>query len=388
MGKTLKIGLPIFIVAINMRAGLIMIGPLIPILHKEYGTSIFVESLLASAPLICFSITAWFMNNVIKKYQTNKIIFFAVSLLTSSLILRTVYGLTSLLIFSITLGIAVAILNYMLPVWVRENVKSEVGLMTGTYAAIMGICSSISLAITVPLSNINSNFSWRMAMIPWFVIGLIATFFWYGFRNKRTDHVDTGEKVDILKSTVIKNSDAWALTIFFGCLNMIHYASAAWLPTVLISKGFDLKNSGYVVSIATLIGAMLGLAAPHYATRMKDFRLILMTFSSLLILAYLGIILDKGNRLIIWVILGNIGIYVTFAFALFLIVFKTEINHHTKILSLMTQSVGYLMATMSPLIFGAIFSSTNNWQNSLAFLVALAVLQVVISNKVGKDTKI
>jgi len=79
---------------------------------------------------------------------------------------------------------------------------------------------------------------------------------------------------------------------------------------------------------------------------------------------------------------------VTFAFALFLIVFKTEINHHTKVLSLMAQGIGYLFATLSPIIFGYIFDVTNNWARSLIFLVSLAVIQVLISLRVGKDTKI
>ena len=387
MFKTLKIGLPIFIVAVNMRAGLILIGPLIPILHKEYGTSVLQESILASAPLICFSLTAFFMNSVIKKFPTNTIITFAITLLTSSLFLRTTFGIASLLIFSVTLGISVAVLNYMLPVWVRENVKENIGLMTGTYAAIMGICSAISLAITVPLSNLTS-LTWRMSMAPWFIIGLIATVYWWTRKRVPNHTTQDDSQEDIWKSKVIKNGDAWALTLFFGCLNMIHYASAAWLPTVLISKGYELANSGYLVSIATLIGAMLGLAVPHYATRMKDFRAVLVLFSMLLVISYLGITLDSGSRLIIWVIFGNIGIYVTFAFALFLIVFKTEINHHTKVLSLMAQGIGYLFATLSPIIFGYIFDVTNNWARSLIFLVSLAVIQVLISLRVGKDTKI
>ena len=121
MKNTLRAGLPIFAISSNMRAGLILIGPLLPIIKAEYGISVFQESILAAAPLLCFSLSAIFMGAINKFGNTNRIISYAVTLLTLSLFLRTTFGVASLLIFSITLGIAVAILNFMLPVWVKEN---------------------------------------------------------------------------------------------------------------------------------------------------------------------------------------------------------------------------------------------------------------------------
>ncbi len=387
MSKPLVKGLPIFAVAMNMRAGLILIGRLLPILQKQYHISTFMESVLASAPLICFSLTALFVGNLVRKRSTNQIITYAVTLLTLSLICRTLFGITSFLIFSITLGICVAILNYMLPVWVRENNEGGVGLITGTYAAIMATCSAISLAITVPLANATS-WGWRLALIPWFVIGFFTTLWWWGKGNKNNQVADATAAPTLKQSGIARNLDAWALTIFFGLLNMIHYASATWLPTVLISKGFAIANSGFVVAIATLTGALLSQLVPHYASRGKDFRAVLVGFSLILALAYLGISIDKGARLIIWVILANIGVYVTFSLALFLVVHKSSSADNTKLLSLMAQCVGYLMATTSPLIFGGIYSASHHWSNSVIYLVVLALIQVLISLRLGKDRKI
>ena len=41
MKNTLRAGLPIFAISSNMRAGLILIGPLLPIIKAEYGISVF-----------------------------------------------------------------------------------------------------------------------------------------------------------------------------------------------------------------------------------------------------------------------------------------------------------------------------------------------------------
>jgi CP family cyanate transporter-like MFS transporter len=51
---------------------------------------------------------------------------------------------------------------------------------------------------------------------------------------------------------------------------MIHYASATWLPTILLTKGFDLVDAGLLVAAATLIASLLSLAVPHFAAKRKD----------------------------------------------------------------------------------------------------------------------
>ena len=214
MNTALRRSLPIFLVAINMRAGLILIGPLLPILKEEYNLSVFSESILASTPLLLFSVSAIFMRRVNLLGSTNRIIFLAISLLTLSLILRVAFGVVSLLIFSISLGISVAILNYMLPVWVKENNNDNMGLVTGAYAAIMGICASISLAITAPLASLTS-LSWRLSMLPWIVIGIITIIYWrLKMPKSKTPVAVLDNNTSFWKNPLFKSKTAWSITLF------------------------------------------------------------------------------------------------------------------------------------------------------------------------------
>lgn len=387
MSTTLRRSLPIFLVAVNMRAGLILIGPLLPILKEEYNLSILSESLLASGPLLLFSLSAIFMRRVNRLGNTNQIIFLAVSVLTLSLILRITGGVIPLFIFSITLGISVAILNYMLPVWVKENNKDNTGLVTGIYAAIMGTCASISLAITAPLAAATS-LSWRLSMFPWIAIGIISLMYWWVKMPKSKIPAVIESEGSFWSNPLFKNKTAWAITLFFGFLNMIHYASATWLPTILLSKDFTLNQASATVAVATLVGSLLSLAVPHYASRSNDLRAVLMLFSLMLALSYLAISMDTGWRLVLWVITANIGVYVTFSLALFLVIFRGADAEKTKFLSIMMQSIGYLLATTSPLILGFIFGATDDWNTSLLFLVGLSILQVGIATTAGRREKI
>jgi CP family cyanate transporter-like MFS transporter len=169
---------------------------------------------------------------------------------------------------------------------------------------------------------------------------------------------------------------------------MIHYASATWLPTILLTKGFTLVDAGILVAVATLVGSLLSLAVPHFAAKRKDFRLVLIVFSIFLAGSYFAISVDTGMSLWIWVILGNIGVYVTFSIALFLVVFRAADAAKTKSLSIMMQSVGYVMATASPIVLGRLFDLTGNWDRALYFIIALAAIQVVVAIKAGSNEKV
>jgi len=387
MKNTFKQGLPIFAISSNMRAGLILIGSLLPILKAEYGISVFTESILAATPLLCFSLSAILMRSISRLGNTNRIISYAITVLTLSLFLRTTFNIASILIFSISLGISVAVLNYMLPVWVKENNTGNAGLLTGIYATVMGSCAAISLAITAPLAGLTS-YSWRLAMLPWFIIGaLTAAWWWIKIPSSSTTEVVESTE-SFWANPLFKSRAAWSITLFFGLLNMIHYASATWLPTILLTKGFTLNRAGVLVALATLIGSLLSLAVPHYASKQKDFRLVLVIFSIFLAVSYFAISVDSGARLWLWVILGNIGVYVTFSTALFLVVFRAADATKTKSLSIMMQSVGYIMATVSPIALGRLFDITGNWNRALYFIIVLAALQVIVALKAGSREKI
>lgn len=387
MKSTLKIGLPIFLAAVNMRAGLVVINPLLPILKDEYHLSTFVQSLFSAIPLICFASTAIIMRYINRLGDTNRVITVALGVLAFSLFMRATFGIPTLLLFSISMGIAIATLNYMLPVWLKENGGNKSGLLTGTYVAIMGTCVSISLAIAVPLAHATS-IGWRLSMVPWIITGTLAAIWWF-IKMPHKSHNDNYQAAPhFFANPLLKNKSAWAITLFFGLISMVFYATSTWGPTILVSKGFTLTHSAWIVSISNLIGSVLGIFIPHYVSKKSDMRAALVFLSALIALSFLGVGLDHGNRIIIWMILANIGMAICFPLSLLLAVLRGSDPVQTRLLSIMMQSVGYLMAAVSPTIMGAIFDTSSSWPVALMFVVVLGVLQALISWEVGKSKKI
>jgi CP family cyanate transporter-like MFS transporter len=54
----------------------------------------------------------------------------------------------------------------------------------------------------------------------------------------------------------------------------------------------------------------------------------------------------------------------------------------------MSQSVGYFLAAIAPLLMGVIFEITLNWNVTLIFIVVLGVIQLLSGFVAGKPGKI
>ena len=118
-------GFPIFLASLNMRAGLVLIGPIIPILKSYYGLSNAALALLAGIPIACFAGTSILMKHVAKLGSSNRIIRFALTSLTIALISRAFSGLVGLFIFTLLMGVSIAVMNYEIPAWVKSHAQSD-----------------------------------------------------------------------------------------------------------------------------------------------------------------------------------------------------------------------------------------------------------------------
>jgi len=379
-------GLPIFITAINMRAGLVIMSPLYPILKVQYNLSSFQLSFLTSLSVLCFAGSGLIMPLVAKIGGTNRVITFSLAMLSAAILFRTVGNVSMLFIASLAVGIAIAILNFSLPVWVKENAPDHSGLLTGIYITIMGIFAALSIAVAVPLAEATS-WGWRFAMIPWLLIAVASTIWWLSKNAK-----SSAEKIQTVHSVfhkeLFKMPGAWSITLFFGFQSMLFYGTATWLPTIFVSKGYSLFHAGLVVSITGLFGSLIGVAVPHYASRLKNIQLLLVLLGALIAVSFVGMIFDSGWRLVLWLLAVNIGLATTFPLSLMLTVTRSYEASETRSLSIMAQSVGYLMAAISPGIVGAIFDSTNNWGSALIFPAVLGSLLGLVGYFAGKSEKI
>jgi CP family cyanate transporter-like MFS transporter len=384
--EAIRKGLPIFITAINMRAGLTIMSPLYPILKEQYHLSSFHLSFLTSLSVLCFAGSALLMPLVGRIGGTNKVIAWTLTVLSAAIFLRAVGNVPMLFISSVTVGIAIAVLNFSLPVWVKENAPDHSGLLTGIYITIMGTFAALSVAVAVPLAQATS-WGWRLSMVPWLVIGAISSAWWLIriSKSKESGHMEVSSK---FHTSLFKKPGAWHIAIFFGLQSMLFYGTATWLPTILVSKGYSLSHAGVVVSVTGFLGSLIGIAAPHYASKLKNIQILLLLLGLMISISFTAIIFDSGWRLVIWLLISNIGLSITFPLSLLLTVTRSVEAGEVRSLSIMAQSIGYLMAAFAPGIVGAIFDATLSWSTALLVPVILGLFLGGIGYFAGKPEKI
>jgi CP family cyanate transporter-like MFS transporter len=378
--------LPIFITAINMRTGITILGPLIPILKEQYHLSSFLLSFLTSLSILAFAGSAFLMPLVAKIGGTNRVIAAALIVLTASIFIRAVGNVLLLFFASLTLGIAIAVLNFSLPVWVKENVPKHSGLITGIYITIMGIFANIAVAVAVPLAHATS-WGWRLSMVPWIVLGTISSIWWV-LRNSKISsdsHLPVATK---FHKELLHKPAAWSIALFFGFQAMMGYGSSTWLPTILVSKEFTLSNASLWLSIAGFSGSVVGIGAPYFASKLRDFRILLSVIAIILTLSFTAMIFDHGWHLIIWILISNFAFSFAFPLSLVLTVTRSVEAAETRSLSIMAQSIGYTLAALAPGAVGGIFDISHSWNTALLFVIGIGIVLIGIGYFAGSPEKI
>ena len=384
--QVIQAGLPLFIAAINMRAGLTIMGPLYPILKLQYHLSAFQLSFLTSLTVVCFAGSAVLMPLVAKIGGTNRVITVMLSALSFAMLLRTVGNLALLFISAAAIGVAIAVLNFTLPVWVKENTPGHSGLMTGIYTTVMGTFGSLAIAFAVPLAGLTA-WGWRFSMVPWLAISVISSLWWIS-RVRLVKETSKMQALPKFHRRVFRKGGAWSIAFYFGLQCLVYYGSASWLPTILVTKGFTLRDAGLVVAITGIIGSAIGILTPHYISKSKYLRSILIILGLVIAACFFAVIVGTGVWLIVWLAIANICLSTTFSMSLLLSVLRSADSSETRSLSIMSQSMGYVMAAFAPGLVGGIFDITSSWNSALLVPVIAALLLGATGFFAGKSEKI
>jgi len=369
-----------------MRAGLTIMNPLIPTFEHQYHLNSFASSFLSSLSILCFAGAGLLMSLVAKIGGTERIIAFSLSVVTLAIFLRTIGNLPVIFFTSLLIGLAIAVLNFSLPVWVKENDAEHSGLLTGVYITVMGIFASAAIAVAVPLSHLTS-WGWRFSMVPLILFSSMSSIWWL-LKVRSTER--PGKKIDLPKFhlSTFRNFGAWSIGLFFGIQSLIYYSTATWFPTILISKGFTSNNAGFAVAATGLIGALVGILAPHYASKLPNIRGLLVALSFMLAISFIGLIVDTGWHLVIWLVVASIALSITFPLSLMLAVTRGVGPGETRSLSIMSQSVGYALAFFGPGLVGATFDASKNWNVALVVPLLFSLILALIGYFAGKPEKI
>jgi CP family cyanate transporter-like MFS transporter len=178
---------------------------------------------------------------------------------------------------------------------------------------------------------------------------------------------------------------AWQVTLFFALQSGGFYATLAWLPSIYESHGASQSRAGLLLSLTMVVGLITALTVPGLAGRTADQRPLVIGCCALTAAGLVGVLLAPMSAPYAWTVLLGLGQNGAFPLALMLIVTRAGNVSHTEALSTMTQSVGYMLGALAPLMVGAIHGATGSWTPSLILLLALVVPELVIGLAAARD---
>lgn len=168
---------------------------------------------------------------------------------------------------------------------------------------------------------------------------------------------------------------AWAVTFYMGLQSLIPYTLFAWLPAILVDKGFGETEAGWLLTIYQFGLLPTTFIAPLIAYRFSDQRALGVSSGLMFAAGLLGVLLTPVHWLIIpFLILTGIGAGTTFSLAMMFFVLRSNSVEQSAQLSGMAQSVGYVLAATGPLLLGMLAEFTGSWSPSMMVLIAVSFM--------------
>lgn len=362
----------ILFVSFNMRSPITGLSPLLDLIRGDFPISNTMAGFLTTIPLLAFALLSPFVAKLAGSYGMEKIIFFSLIVLVIGGWLRPFGGLTLLILGTFLTGLAIAVVNVILPGLIKREFPHRIGIMTSIYSICTNVFAALASAVSLPLA-MNGGLGWKGSILTWTVLGTAALLFWTTqLRHNRVARL--AKRTQQAGESVWRSPLAWKITFFMGMQSLIFYVSIAWLPDILQQQGLTRLQAGYMLSLMQFSMLPFNFLVPILAARLATQRLLVLVTVALYLLGLAGLIFGGGHIVLVAICLILVGIAGAASFSLSMMFFnlRTRTPEQATEVSGMAQSIGYLLAACGPTLFGILHDVSNSWTIPLLLLVVAA----------------
>jgi len=377
----------ILVVAFNLRLSLAGVGPLIHDIQQTFSMSNASLGLLTTLPLLLFGCFSLASSRLILRVGLRRTLLWAMLVLSVGIVVRVVHVEAALFVGSALIGLAIALGNVSLPALTKRCFPEQSGKITGAYSATMSIGAALGAGLSIPISH-NFGLGWQYTLGLAGIFSIIALLICAWKLQVDDKKAATSSNTIGKVKSLWRNALAWQVAIFMGCQSFTFYVILAWLPSVLIDRGFTPAYSGWMLAIVQLTGIAGALLVPMLAGRKNSQRTIVVTLCILEAAALVGILVAT-NGMVLW-LCGLIGFVLggTFSLSLMFLVLRADTSFIASKLSGFAQAIGYTIAAAGPFLFGYIHDITFNWDASLVMLLVILIIKFIAGLGAGQAKSI
>jgi MFS transporter, CP family, cyanate transporter len=366
----------VLLVALNLRAALAAVSPLLAQLRADLDIDRGTAGLLTTVPVVCFGALSPVAVLLGRRLGTGRALLIGVLGVAAGSLVRALPSLALTFAGTALIGASITIGNVLLPTVVKQEFGARSGAVTGLYTAAMTGGAALAAATSAPIADAvdgaggGSGGGWRVALAVLAVPALLAAVVWLPqTRVRLPEPPHTGSVPRIRRSSV-----TWALVAFMALQSGVFYALLAWLPAILRDHGASSGSASLALSLFNLVGIPGALAAPVLAAGRRSQLRVAVPLCVAWLVMLTGLLTLPGLYLV-WACVGGLAQGAGIGLLLILFVLRTSGPRVARALSGTVQTVGYLVGSTGPFLLGALRDRTGGWTVPLrCLLVAVVVM--------------
>lgn len=368
----------VLVMALSLRGPVVGIAPLINLIESDLHLSSSVSGLLSTLPLLAFALFAPVATFVARRIGLETTLLAGAVCIFSGELLRAWPSLSSLYSGVVVIGIGIAIGNVLLPVLLKRDFPKHILQLTALYVLMMNLGGAFMTGFAVPIQQWIDNESigfpgWPAALASQVVFVIPALIIWIVIPKRITQTVP----ITKVSSSIWCLPLAWLVTLFIAFGSILNYVVNAWIPSILIAKGFDSLAAGLYQSYLQTAGMLPALIMPFLKRWLINPRQITCLAIVTTMLSLMGFAF-MAQWSALWSAIFGFGCTLGFIMGLSLITLRTDSIHQAAALSGMASLIGYLLAAAGPVAIGALHDATGEWQTSLFSLIGVCVVWALL----------
>lgn len=388
--KYMIIALGIISIALISRGPITGVGSVIDFIKEDLAISNGVAGFITTIPLLIFAVLSPFISGMSKKIGMGRFMMYGLIMIIFGVLLRSYGHTTGLFLGTAIIGMGIAVANVLIPSIIKLKFPYKIGLITGLYTTFMGVASSLAAGFSAPLAD-NYGLGWENTLALWALIAFLVLVVWLPQCGNQKDwgKVAKVEKKSKIGNKIFKSPLAWAVAFFMGLQSILFYAFVAWLPTIVVFKGYSLETAGYYALLYQVICMPASFITPIFCDKYKDQRIITLVFAIIYLIGMTAFLFaESAVPLAIAIILCGIGSGAAISLAMAFMALRAADSAQASSLSGMSQSIGYLLAAPATTIMGCIFDLTQTWTVPILLLIIVTFIWLLVGTRAARDKKI
>lgn len=376
------------LIAAMMRPAITAVGPLIERMTADTGIPLAVLGALSTIVLLMWAVVSPFAHGFGRRLGLGGAVLAAMALLGVGVVVRSLPGSAVWLwVGTALIGVALAVGNVLLPAVIKRDFPLRVPLMMGVYSAILGGAGAVASGLAVPiadLSGADSAAGWRLSLLATAGALLpIALVMWWLVRRREMRTTRATSFVRAPRIGIWRDPVAWIVAAYMGIQSTCFYVLVTWLATMSTDTGRSPLTAGFDVMVYQAF-SIAGSMTIAVLMRGRGERI---TPALVPLVGMIGVIgmLFAPDAVGFWVMPLGLCSGASLGISLTLMAQRARDHNTSSALSGMSQSVGYAVAAIGPVLFGGVHALTGSWTASLIILLLTLVTQGVIGIFAARD---